>query len=178
MKPSDSNATFWINLLLDDAAGEYAWKAIMIHRVLVERGFVLWQDAGCRYTTAQSLVQSLDHISQHGFASRATSGSIKDWTFPAQLQFLRASTVDLSQSNCDGSSIGFTLKRSKIHPCSPEQKCVGKTIYYACSTNPHFFSQSVQITICNYKHLMVYYWGSNLLQLQHECLLCTSENVA
>ena len=121
-KPSDSDSMCWINLISADGAdgfmgaGEYAWKAIMIHRVLVERGFVLWQDAGCRYTTTQSLIQSLDHISRHGFASRASSGSIKDWTFPAQLQFLRASTVDLSQSNCDGSSIGFTLKRSKIHP--------------------------------------------------------------
>ncbi len=35
-----------------DLTGEYAWKAVMIHRVLVERGFAHWQDAGCRFKTS------------------------------------------------------------------------------------------------------------------------------
>jgi hypothetical protein len=29
--------------------GEYAWKAVMIHTVLRERGLVLWADAGNRF---------------------------------------------------------------------------------------------------------------------------------
>jgi hypothetical protein len=89
----------------------------MIHRVLVERGFAHWQDAGCRFKTTASLIETLDYTAKHGFASRSSSGAIWHWTFPAQLQFLRAARVDQSTSNCDASSIGFTLERCRfLHP--------------------------------------------------------------
>ena len=89
----------------------------MIHTVLVERGFAHWQDAGCRFKTTASLIETLDYTAKHGFASRGSSGHIWDWTFPAQLQFLRAARVDTSKKNCDASSIGFTLERCRlIHP--------------------------------------------------------------
>ena len=107
-----------IHLTICGDTGEYAWKAVMIHKVLVERGFAHWQDAGCRFKTTASLTETLDYTAEHGFASRGSGGAIWDWTFPAQIQFLRAASIDTSTGNCDASSIGFTLERCRfLHPC-------------------------------------------------------------
>lgn len=94
-------------------AGEYAWKVIMIHTVFLERGLVLWVDAGSRFTTVKALTGVLESITEHGFASKASQGPIGKYTFPAQIQYLRASTVvDVNKRDCcDGSTVGFSLKR-------------------------------------------------------------------
>lgn len=93
-------------------AGEYAWKAVMIHTVLVDRGLIYWADAGARFKTSASLTSVLDHVRLKGFACRASSGTVKVWSHVRQLQFLRATKASItSMPNCDASGIGFSLKR-------------------------------------------------------------------
>lgn len=81
----------------------------MIHTVLVERGLVLWTDAGDRFRTKESLTQTLDYIAEHGFASRRSDGDISTWTRKEALLYLRATQLDMFSPNCDGSAVGFTL---------------------------------------------------------------------
>jgi hypothetical protein len=83
----------------------------MIHTVLVERGLVLWTDAGDRFTTKESLTETLDYIAEHGFASRRSSGDIGNWTRKKALLYLRATHLNVSSPNCDGSAVGFTLAK-------------------------------------------------------------------
>lgn len=97
--------------LLVLGAGEYAWKVVMIHTVLVERGLVLWTDAGDRFRTKASLTGTLDYIAEHGFATRRSDGGIGEWTHKEQLLYLRASHLDMHSSNCDASAVGFSLKK-------------------------------------------------------------------
>lgn len=96
-------------------AGEYAWKAIMVHTVLLERGFVYWADAGARFRTASALTDTLDYVKRNGFASRNSSGKVKDWCHVKQLEYLDANKPRLlKQPNCDASGIGFTLRRCSL----------------------------------------------------------------
>jgi len=91
--------------------GEYAWKVVMIHTVLLERGLVLWTDAGDRFKTAEALTKTLNNIADNGFASRRSGGIISLWTHRGTIQYLRAMQLDLSKTNCDGSAVGLSFKR-------------------------------------------------------------------
>ena len=82
----------------------------MIHTVLVERGLVLWVDAGDRFTTKEALTESLDYIAEHGFATKTSSGHIRDWTRKEELLYLRATHLNMSSTNCDASVVGLSLK--------------------------------------------------------------------
>lgn len=87
----------------------------MIHTVLVERGFVYWADAGDRFKSVAGLTETLRNVKQKGFASRHSSGHVRDWTHPMQLDYFGANNHGIKkQPNCDASGIGFTLQR-----CTP-----------------------------------------------------------
>lgn len=84
----------------------------MIHTVLVERGFVYWADAGDRFNSVAGLTQTLRSVKLKGFASRHSSGKVKAWTHPMQLEYFGANNDNVKrQLNCDASGIGFTLSR-------------------------------------------------------------------
>ncbi|KAH9538094.1 hypothetical protein CY35_16G087200 [Sphagnum magellanicum] len=110
--------------------GEYAWKAVFIHTILVERGFVLWLDAGGRIVKPSALLNTLNWIKRYGFACRNSEGKVRHWTHLAQLKYFRADFDYLRQQrNCDGSRLGFTLETYKdlIRPwyeCSITRQCI------------------------------------------------------
>ena len=93
-------------------AGEYAWKAVMIHTVLLERGFVFWADAGDRFRSVSALTMTLDHVKRKGFVSRYAGGMVKDSTHVQQLEYFGANRREILRlATCDASSVGFTLRR-------------------------------------------------------------------
>lgn len=110
--------------------GEYAWKAVMIHTVLLERGFVYWADAGDRFRTVDGLTHTFRNLKLKGFASRRSSGQVKQWCHPRQLEYFRANVARIRQlPNCDASGIGFTLhKYSELarpwYECSITRQCI------------------------------------------------------
>lgn len=114
----------------DGGKGEYAWKAIMAHIVLRERGFVLWLDAGCRILTPVSLLESLDLVKGKGFGAHKSEGVIEQWTHAGQLKFFQADYRYIKrQRNCDASRMGFTLDSyTKLfrpwYECSVTRQCI------------------------------------------------------
>jgi len=84
----------------------------MIHTVLLERGFVYWADAGDRFKTVDGLTHTFRNLKLKGFASRRSSGQVKQWCHPRQLEYFRANVERIRQlPNCDASGIGFTLHK-------------------------------------------------------------------
>ncbi|KAL3698409.1 hypothetical protein R1sor_012485 [Riccia sorocarpa] len=112
-----------------NGTGEYAWKVAIIHQILVERGFVIWSDAGNRFTF-HGLVETLNTTLAHGFTSRNTVGILPHWVHPGMLKYFRYNFHhDPPVPNCDGSSIGLTLdKYEKVmrpwYECSQTRQCL------------------------------------------------------
>ncbi|KAG0600979.1 hypothetical protein M758_11G075400 [Ceratodon purpureus] len=110
--------------------GEYAWKAVMVHTVLLERGFVFWADAGDRFRTVSALTTTLTHLKRKGFVSRYSGGFVKDSTHVKQLEYFGANRREITNMpNCDASSVGFTLRRyaqlaRPWYECSITRQCI------------------------------------------------------
>ncbi len=111
-------------------AGEYAWKAIFVHTVLLERGFVLWLDGGGRIVTPRALLNTLNWTKKNGFACCGSGDTVKDWTHPGELKYFQADFHYLrEQENCDASRAGFTaaIYNDLIRPwyeCSITRQCI------------------------------------------------------
>ncbi|KAL2612053.1 hypothetical protein R1flu_023745 [Riccia fluitans] len=109
--------------------GEYAWKVLIIHQVLLERGFVIWSDAGNRFTL-HGLVETLSNTFAHGFSSRTTIGVLPNWVHPGMLKYFRYNFHhNPPVPNCDGSSVGVTLDRYETvvrpwYECSITRQCL------------------------------------------------------
>lgn len=109
--------------------GEYAWKVEIIHSVLVERGFVLWADAGGRFTF-HGLIESLNNTLAHGFANKNTVGVLPKWVHSGMLKYFRYNFHhNPPVPNCDGSGIGFTLDKYQSlarpwYDCSITRQCI------------------------------------------------------
>ncbi|KAH9558679.1 hypothetical protein CY35_06G020000 [Sphagnum magellanicum] len=110
--------------------GEYAWKAIFVHTVLLERGFVLWLDGGGRIVTPTALLNTLNWTKKNGFACCGSGDTVKDWTHPGELKYFQADFQYLrEQENCDASRAGFTVAiyNDLIRPwyeCSITRQCI------------------------------------------------------
>ncbi|XP_024403622.1 uncharacterized protein [Physcomitrium patens] len=111
-------------------SGEYAWKAIIMHTVLLERGFVYWANAGDRFRSANGLTSTLRHLERKGFTSRMSGGRVKDTTHVRQLEYFGANRRPITvMPNCDTSGIGFTLDRYKQlarpwYECCITRQCI------------------------------------------------------
>eukprot|EP00039_Didymoeca_costata_P001859 m.55705 g.55705 ORF g.55705 m.55705 type:complete len:367 (+) comp10999_c0_seq1:114-1214(+) len=92
------------------AAGEYAWKPVIIKELVDEFGSVLWMDAGNGLTKRNNLTQVLDVIRTTGFYSTKTKGDIGSFTHPATLRFLNQDNNGtlVEERNCNGAVIGFS----------------------------------------------------------------------
>jgi hypothetical protein len=118
------------SLVSQKNAGEYAWKAIFVHTVLLERGFVLWLDGGGRIVTPTALLNTLNWTKKNGFACCGSGDTVKDWTHPGELKYFQADFHYLrEQENCDASRAGFTVAIYKdlIRPwyeCSITRQCI------------------------------------------------------
>ena len=67
-------------------AGEYAWKPTIVWQALCEtQGPVCWMDAG--NVLSDDLSRLRDSLSQNGFYSPHSPGTVPDWTHPKMLEF-------------------------------------------------------------------------------------------
>lgn len=102
----------------------------MAHKVLIERGFILWLDAGCRILSPTGLTDSLNYVKARGFGSHISEGILEEWTHPGQLKYFQSDYRYLKkQRNCDASRMGFTLgSYSKLfrpwYECSITKQCI------------------------------------------------------
>ena len=91
---------------IDDMAGQYAWKPIIISEVAqFTNGNVLWCDAGNVLKKRLKLLNRI--ISKNGFYSPLSAGSIQQWTHPGMLDFLQTPDVYLSKRNLAGGLVGI-----------------------------------------------------------------------
>lgn len=86
------------------AAGEYAWKPIIIADVLDELGEpVCWMDAGNLLTTSTRRLRQV--VAARGFYSPLSAGTIKDWTHPGTLRYLGAGPKLLHKRNLNAACV-------------------------------------------------------------------------
>jgi hypothetical protein len=88
------------------AAGQYAWKPVIIHEVA--RDFarpVCWMDGGNIIDRPLSLVRKI--LGAYGFYSPASKGRVIDWTHPATLSALDFPADRLRRRNLNGACVAF-----------------------------------------------------------------------
>lgn len=118
------------NLGYFGGTGEYAWKAVMMHTVLRERGIVIWGDAGDRFHDSESLIETLKVLNSTGFVSRNSHGCVYTRTHPLALKYFRANIPAIwDMENCEAAMVGFTLKKyaevaRPWYDCSMTRQCI------------------------------------------------------
>ncbi|KAL1919547.1 uncharacterized protein VTP21DRAFT_2240 [Calcarisporiella thermophila] len=123
---------FWS--LSETPRGEYAWKAGIVHEVLEKaRGTkVVWVDAGDKLSL-EFLRWLPEHLTEHGFWSPRSSGTMQQWVHPGTLAYFGDSPhVYADYPNCNGAAVGFdtsnhTVVEDIIKPwlaCSLVKECL------------------------------------------------------
>jgi len=99
---------------IDQNAGEYAWKPIIIKEMVDEFGSVLWLDSGNNLGKRDNLTFVKDQLDSVGFYSPHSVGSLAKWTHPKTLKHfgIHPDEVGLApyndKSNCNGAFVGFS----------------------------------------------------------------------
>jgi Protein of unknown function (DUF1647) len=88
-------------------AGEFAWKPAIMWQMLCEtQAAVCWMDAGNVLT--ESLGRLRAALSQSGFYSPRSSGTIADWTHPGMLDYFGCDTQwGKDKVNLNGACVAF-----------------------------------------------------------------------
>jgi hypothetical protein len=95
------------------AAGEYAWKPIIVSDVARERsGLVLWMDAGD--FVFDDLEWIWTTIAVEGIYTPTSSGTVRRWTHPATLAALDAPNSLLTLRNRAAALVGFDTRRPEM----------------------------------------------------------------
>jgi len=95
----------WFNINI--GAGQYAWKPTIIYNESLElpNEILLWMDAG--NLILENLIKLENFIEKNGIYSATTAGTIKDWTHPLTIKFMKCSYIHAVNRN--GACIGFNL---------------------------------------------------------------------
>lgn len=113
------------------AAGEYAWKPVIIKKLVDEFGKVLWLDSGNAVKKRNNLTEVLKVLDSTGFYSPASRATADIWSHPAAAARL-APSADLSAiANCNGAFIGFNRDSKAYHTvlvpwyqCALDRACI------------------------------------------------------
>ncbi len=97
---------------IKSAAGEYAWKPIIISETLLSFDRVLWLDAGNRLANTEVLRRAFSFVERDGILTTQTSGTTKVWVHSDSLKFLNASKLDVQM--CNGAIVGFDRSHSQV----------------------------------------------------------------
>lgn len=98
---------------IDQAAGEYAWKPVIIKEMADEFGTVLWLDSGDSVGKKDNLTFVKDQLDSVGFYSPHSVGTLGEWTHPSSLEHfgIQPDAAGLApyegKSNCNGAFVGF-----------------------------------------------------------------------
>jgi len=111
-------------------AGEYAWKPTIVADMMDElQRPMMWLDAGCVIT--EPLIEIRRILRGRGFYTPRSPGTIRDWTHPACLSWLNASSDLLGRGNICGGTVGVDpdhpAARSLIQrwrACAQHKECI------------------------------------------------------
>lgn len=96
---------------IEVAAGEYAWKPVAIAHVAeeIQDDILLWCDAGNRQMGTFDRIEAV--IRTQGVYTPISWGTVKRWTHPACLEYMRINTGDpvLELWPRNGAIVGFDL---------------------------------------------------------------------
>ena len=108
---------------IKSAAGEYAWKPIIISETLLSFDRVLWLDTGNRLANTEVLRRAFAFIERDGFLTTQTSGTTQMWVHSDSLKFFNASKLDVQM--CNGAIVGFDRTHSQVMTkiVSPWREC-------------------------------------------------------
>ena len=96
----------FIGEYFDDKLGNYAWKPIIIHEVLIQnKSKVVWLDAGNLITKKITLLKIA--LTANRIAVPSSSNRIKDWTHPKTMEYIDLNKKYLNQNNFASGLIGF-----------------------------------------------------------------------
>ncbi|KAL6069143.1 Glycosyltransferase [Balamuthia mandrillaris] len=106
-------------------AGEYAWKPVIIERVLSLHNYVIWLDAGD--VLYQPLQGSWELLEETGFLSTDSGGTVTQWTHPGVFRYLGISDEVVERlsliPNCNAAYLGFGRERSYRQLVLPWVRC-------------------------------------------------------
>ena len=142
----------WFNINIE--AGQYAWKPTIIYNTFLEyTGEILvWMDAGNLIT--EGLQKLEDFLINNYIYSATSSGTIKDWTHPLTIQYLKCTNT--GNENRNGACLGFNTKIdlvkdfiTEFYNCAMDKNCIAPD---GSSRKNHRQDQAV-FTILFYKYL-------------------------
>ena len=136
------------------AAGEYAWKPVIIEEVANEtEGVLLWMDAGTKI--CENLSKLINVVKSQGIYSAISSGNVSRWTHPGTLTYLNVDKSMLYKSCRNASVMGFDLSKDIVREfvkrnaeCAKIKECIAPE---GSSRNNHRQDQAV-FTILYYQH--------------------------
>jgi uncharacterized protein DUF1647 len=111
-------------------AGEYAWKPVIIADTLDEtKRSVCWMDAGNVVLGKLTWIRRV--LNATGFYSPRSSGTLRDWTHPKTLAYLRADDALLDSRNLNGACIAISCKHENAMAmarrwaeCAKTRECI------------------------------------------------------
>ena len=111
-------------------AGEYAWKPIIISDILQEfQSAVCWMDAGNVLTSSLTMIRKI--INSIGIYSPRSLGTIRAWTHPKTLEFMRVSDELLNRRNVNGACVAVNFRVDKAmaianrwRECALTKECI------------------------------------------------------
>jgi len=94
-------------------AGEYAWKPVIVSEICSQSDeFVLWCDSGNIIDKPLSWIRRI--VQRDGIYCPYSSGTVKDWTHPGMLKFLRIDNKYRSRQNLNAAVICFNPREPSI----------------------------------------------------------------
>lgn len=135
-------------------AGEYAWKPILINEVFEKNrnSIIIWMDSGNLFQS--DLNDLVCTIKNNKIYSPSSSGTIKDWTHPKTLKFMKFDD-NFSLRNRNGACVGFDCTTDWVEElikewtgCSLIKECIAPD---GSSRKNHRQDQSL-LTILYYKY--------------------------
>ena len=94
---------FYVN----ESAGEYAWKPVIIKKTVDEFGLVLWLDAG--NGVSGSFMKTQIVLQTQGFATNATVGNYLHWTHTGMRKYFSVNdTAAAEWTNCNAALVGIS----------------------------------------------------------------------
>lgn len=105
---------------ITESAGQYAWKPVIMEAEVQRAAtrIVIWLDAGDTIDRRLGWLRRL--ADANGFYSRRTPGTVRKWTHPGTLRWLRVDESLLDLPNLDGAIVA-------VDPTSPRARNLVRT---------------------------------------------------
>jgi hypothetical protein len=123
---------------IDQEAGEYAWKPVIIKELADEFGKVLWLDSGNTINKRNNVTDILTALDTVGFYSPQSVGRLTDWTHPGMISYFKVPSEEQESwggqdqtQNCNGAVVGFNRDTAAYHDilipwakCALDRNCI------------------------------------------------------